>query len=87
MKFTIVDIKTSQSGKSDVITLDATVTKTTALGKSTSHKFFNHAVAHGTAAVKIGDEVELKLEDFNVRASMLTYQDGTEHESLWLEVK
>ena len=87
MKFKITDIKTSQSGKSDVITLDAEVKKTTALGEGVSHKFFNHAVVSGTCNLKVGDEVELNMEDFNIRASMLTYQDGTEHESLWLEVK
>ena len=87
MKAKVYDIKKSESGKSDVITLLVSEPVKTALGESTTNKFYNHAVQAGTATVSVDEEIELDMSAFTVRKSMLTYKDGSEHESLWLEVR
>ena len=87
MNATVIDIKASKSGKSDVICIQVTTTKETPFGTSTTHKFFNHAVASGSSKLAIDQEFELDLNQFEVRKSMLTYSDGSEHECLWLDVR
>ena len=77
----VYDIKESKSGKSDIIVLTSEETKKTPLGTQTIRKFYNMAVEKGTASVSVDEELDLTIDSFVVRESVL--DNGTA--SLWLE--
>lgn len=85
MKALVYDIKASKSGKSDIIVLATEETKKTLLGVQIIKKFYNISVQKDSATVAIDEEIELDLNDFEVRKSQLRKKDGTMMESLWLE--
>ena len=79
----VYDLKESKSGKSDIIVIVAESVKATPLGKQTITKFYNMAVEKGTATVSVDEELDITLDSFNVRESVL--DSGAT--SLWLEWK
>ena len=79
----VYDIRESKSGKSDIIVLVEESVKTTPLGQQKITRFYNMAVEKGTSTVSVDEELDITLDSFNVRESVL--DNGAT--SLWLEWK
>lgn len=77
----VYDIKESKSGKSDIIVLTSERKEATPLGTQLIRKFYNMNVEKGTATVKVDQELDIELEAFDIRESVM--DNGTT--SLWLE--
>jgi len=85
MKTLVYDIKTSKSGKTDIVVLQTTTTVKTLVGLQEQKKFYNISVQKDSATVDIDQEIELDLNDFEIRKSEYIKEDGTKTISLWLE--
>jgi hypothetical protein len=84
MKAILFSIKPSASGKHDVVSIQVSISKATALGLVVSKKFFNLLLEKDTCKLAEGEEFDLDLSAFDTEISTLTYQDGTEHQCTWL---
>lgn len=71
IKVTVADIKTSKSGKSDVISLFQNESVVTALGEQSKIRWYNLWVKPGTASVDIDQELDLDLSDFDIEESVM----------------
>ena len=85
MKALVYDIKESKSGKTDIVVIQTTTTVKTLLGVQVIKKFYNIPVQKDSATVSIDQEIDLDLNDFEVRKSQRRKDDGTLVETLWLE--
>lgn len=82
MLATINSVKASKSGKSEVVSFHVLETKETPFGTQRIHKYYNMAFEPGTCKLGEGEEIELDLNQFNVRTTQFNGNEG-----LWLEFK
>lgn len=85
IKGVLSSLKESESGKNDVLSIRVDVVKDVGFTKAKTTRFYNMIADKGVTTAKVGDEIEINLADFDIEVSKLTYQDGSEHDSMWLK--
>ena len=71
MKAIIFDVKSSKSGKHDVLTLQGSVSKQTAFGIALATRFYNVLLESGSCTLPIGEEIDIDLNDYTLETSQL----------------
>ena len=84
MELTVISIKASTSGKSEVISLQGTTDSVFGESKGI---IYSHAVKAGTCKVAEGQVINVDMNQFVVESNELTYQDGSVHASYWLKAR
>lgn len=84
MRMIVQSLKTSDSGKSDILSLRANISKKTALGTVTAIRFFNLRLEIGSCKLVEGEEIDLDMSDYQQEESVFTKEDGTKTSSFWL---